>query len=34
MFVDITERHEAERALRRSEATLSHLVNTSPGRRR
>lgn len=30
MFVDITERHEAEQALRRSEAMLSHLVNTSP----
>ncbi|MCM0608649.1 MAG: PAS domain S-box protein [Ideonella sp. WA131b] len=30
MFVDNTERHEAEQALRRSEAMLSHLVNTSP----
>jgi PAS domain S-box-containing protein len=30
MFVDITERHEAEQALRRSEATLAHLVDTSP----
>ena len=30
MFVDVTERHRAELALRRSEATLSHLVDTSP----
>jgi PAS domain S-box-containing protein len=30
MLVDITERHGAEQALRRSEAMLSHLVNTSP----
>jgi PAS domain S-box-containing protein len=30
MFVDVTERHQAEQALRRSEATLAHLVATSP----
>ncbi len=30
MFVDMTERHQADLALRRSEATLSHLVDTSP----
>jgi PAS domain S-box-containing protein len=30
IFDDITELHEAQEALRRSEATLSHLVATSP----
>lgn len=30
MFVDVTERHRAEQALRKSEAALAHLVHTSP----
>ncbi|MFM7505919.1 MAG: PAS domain S-box protein, partial [Rubrivivax sp.] len=30
MFVDVTERHRAELALRKSQAALTHLVDTSP----